>query len=397
MNQVHFRALVTFQYLISCTVMQKQTKNPKRKQNQGSEAQAGKSQSKKTMPKHKKDTVPRRKTKSSINDKCFEHRPSPEKVQKPKPKGRRIDVNEVVVDPPPKELPAEAAKCKPAPLFTDAEKQNSHQSQVTTALPRDEVHKEKPTIERPQKKAKADLLRDLHGEPVVPTKPRSRKRKVESEALDADVLPPKKQRAPSKPRSANIGVQNLEMENDAPAGLTSMGQALANAINSARPLADKESSGHTRKKAMPEALPHPDRRENIDPRPRVASKTKRKRPQAPVEGIDEPHVEAGAKKPKRTVPVKPQQQDVPQPIAPDPSHKTEPAKDSAKDDNGKRSAFFFSLANPFDRDLLFFSNSRTYNPTIFKKKRKENVTVGKPIKMTSTSKVTQVYIYIYIF
>lgn len=75
--------------------MQNLTKNPKRKQNQGSEAEIdndltkSKSQSKKDTLKHKKDIAPRRKTKSSTNDKCSEHKPSPKKVQKPKSKGHR--------------------------------------------------------------------------------------------------------------------------------------------------------------------------------------------------------------------------------------------------------------------------------------------------------------------
>jgi len=336
--------------------MQNQTKTPKRKQNQGSEAGVGnnsiksKSQYKKATPKHKKDIALRRKTKSSTNDECSEHKPSPKKVQKPKSKGRRK------IDPPPKELPVEAAKCKSAPqaLLADAEKQNPSKSQshhqVATVLPRDEVHKEKFIIDRPQKKqkkAKVDLLHDDHAEPVVPTKPRSRKRKVESETLHADDFPPEKRRASSKPRSANVGAQNLEMENDAPAGYISMSQALANAINGARSLADKESSGHTRKKAAPEAS-HPDHRENMDPRPRLAPKAKRKRPQTPAEGIDESPVEMVTKKPKTTAPVKPKK-DVPRLIAPNPSdnrmtpHRTKPVKDLAKDDNGKRSVslFFF--------------------------------------------------------
>ena len=380
--------------------MQNQTKTPKHKQNQGSEAEVGnnsiksKSQSKKVTPKHKKDIALRRKTKSSTNDECSEHKPSPKKVQKPKSKGRRK------IDPPPKELPVEAAKCKSAPqaLLADAEKQNPSKSQshhqVATVLPRDEVHKEKSIIDRPQKKAKVDLLHDDHAEPVVPTKSRSRKRKVESETLHADDFPPKKRRASSKPRSANVGAQNLEMENDAPAGFISMSQALANAINSARSLADKESSGHTRKKAAPEAS-DPDHLENMDPRPRLAPKAKRKRPQAPAEGIDESPVEMVTKKPKTTAPVKPKK-DAPQLITPNPpenrtsSHRTKPVKDLAKDDNGKRSVVLFFPLVPFDRELFFPSNLRTLNP---KKKRKENATAGKTIKTTSTSKVPRVHIY----
>jgi len=308
-------------------------------------------------------------------------------------------VNEVVVDPPPKELPVEAAKCKSAPqtLLPDAEKQNSHKPQshhqVATAFPRkDEVHKEKLITERPEKKVKIDLPRDPHEEPVVPPKPRSRKRKVETEALDVDDLLPKKRRAPSKSRSANVGAQNPSIENDAPAEFS---QALANAINSARPLAakDKESSGHTRKKATPEA-PDPDRCENVDPRPRIASKAKRKRPQAPAEGMDETLVEmVAAKKPKTTAPMKPKK-DVPQLIVPHPSenrtspHRTKPVKELTKDDHGKRSVCLF-FPCPLDKGLFFFFNLRTLNP---KKKRKENATAGKPIKTTSTSNVPQVHI-----
>jgi len=202
--------------------------------------------------------------------------------------------------------------CKSATqtLFVDAEKQNSYKSQshVATAFLRDEVHKEKPIIDRSRKKAKVNVLRDPDGESVIPTKPESQKRKVESEALDVDDLPPRKRKVPSKPRSANVGVQNLEMKNDAPAELVPMSEALANAINGAQLLVHKESSGHTRKKATPE-VPHSDRRENIDPRPRIASKAKRKRPQVPAEGADETQIGMVAKKPKTTTPVKPRKND----------------------------------------------------------------------------------------
>jgi len=76
--------------------MQKnQTKKPKGKQKQGPEAEVGngsiesKLQSNKIMPEHKKDIPPRRRTKSSTNDECSEHKPPPKKTQKPKSKGRR--------------------------------------------------------------------------------------------------------------------------------------------------------------------------------------------------------------------------------------------------------------------------------------------------------------------
>ena len=302
--------------------------------------------SKKAVPKHKQNTAPRRRTKSSTNDEWSEGKPSPEKFQKIKPRGRRkktgkcnsftektsilktrctcfIDVNEVeaVAIPPPKELSVEQAKCRSAPkIFANAEKEKNSYKYKSHHEARDEVYKEKHIkikIDKPPK-AKVDRFSriDSPWEPVIPTKSRSRKHKLVA-----------------------TGVQNFKAENDAPAEpcSISMSRALVDAIN--EPLA-KEYSGHKNKKATPEA-PRSDR-QNIDPQPRIAPKAKRKRPQAPAEVADETEVEVITKRPK-TATVKPQR-DVLRPKATGPSenrspYRTKPVKESVKDDSRKRLVF----------------------------------------------------------
>ncbi|KAL9710604.1 hypothetical protein Ac2012v2_006142 [Leucoagaricus gongylophorus] len=334
-------------------VVQNQTKNLKGKQKQGLEMEVdnedGSSKSsKKAVPKHKQNTVPRRRTKSSTNDEWSEGKPSPEKFQKIKPRGRRkkTDVNEVeaVAIPPPKELSVEQAKCRSAPkIFANAEKEKNSYKSKSHHEARDEVYKEKHIkikIDKPPK-AKVDRFSriDSPWEQVIPTKSRSRKHKL-----------------------VTAGVQNFKAENDAPAEpcSISMSRALVDAIN--EPLA-KEYSGHKNKKATLEA-PRSDR-QNIDPQPRIAPKAKRKRPQAPAEVADETEVEVITKRPK-TATVKPQR-DVLRPKATGPSenrspYRTKPVKESVKDDSRKRTLNHIS------------------------KKWKENATVSRPIKNKIRSK-----------